>query len=178
MISHSHKFLFIQIKKTATSSTHGALSRYMEFDYSKISRHAKYSEVAEFYPESKNYFKFSFVRNPWDRMLSTYFFKKGVARIKIDPNMSFKEFLSQYNHPDQYSYIEGFDNNFFIGRFENLQQDFDIVCDKIGIPQRKLPHANKSSHNYYTEYYDDESREIVARRYARDIEYFGYQFGN
>jgi chondroitin 4-sulfotransferase 11 len=181
MISYSHKFLFIQIPKTATSSIHGSLARYMKYDYSKIGRHSKYSEAAEFYPESKNYFKFSFVRNPWDRMLSFYLFKKtNRAHIKIPDDLSLKDFLLtsagqiKFN---QHSYIESFDTSSFIGRFENLQQDFDIICDKIGIPQRELQYANKSSHNHYTEYYDNETRRLVSEKFARDIDYFGYKFG-
>ena len=64
-----------------------------------------------------------------------------------------------------------------IVRFENLQKDFDRVCNKIGIPLQKIPHKNKTEHKPYWEYYNDETREIVAKKFEEDINAFGYEFG-
>ena len=61
-------------------------------------------------------------------------------------------------------------------RFENLQEDFDTMCVKIGIEKRELPHKNKSERIDYTEYYNDETRQFVADIFAKDIEYFGYEY--
>jgi hypothetical protein len=62
-------------------------------------------------------------------------------------------------------------------RFENLQTDFDLLCNTVGIPRVDLPRKNDGNYRHYTEYYDNTTQELVAQKYAKDIEYFGYTFG-
>jgi len=61
-------------------------------------------------------------------------------------------------------------------RFENIQEDFNKICNQIGIPIKKLQHLNKSKHKHYTEHYTNELKEIISKRYKKDIEYFQYKF--
>jgi len=142
------------------------------------------------------YFQFAICRNPWDRALSNYKMFTGNSNdpgevikvkqmkqfIKNPEKMSFLEFLNFTNTHDnhhwqpQCSFLEGVDID-FVGRFENLQHGFGTICNKIGASHKELPHKNKSKHKHYTEYYNNETREIVAKKYAKDIDYFGYKFG-
>ena len=146
------------------------------------------------YNANENYFKFAFVRNPWDRFASCYFYLKAGGmneaydvrdrKIFLDQHDSFEDFIlntnfnrlfaQQHFKPQSYYLDKEID---FIGRFENLQEDFNIVCDKIGVPQQHIPHKNKSDHKHYTEYYTNRTRGIVEEKYKKDIEYFGYKFG-
>ena len=134
-------------------------------------------------------FVFSFVRNPYDRLLSAHKYLTGgygnEGDVKFGKTLSldFKYFVKNQlnNNLNWLHFIPMIswlnDDIDFIGKMENFQKDFDIICDKIGIPQQQLPHKNKTNHKHYTEYYDDETKEIVAEKYARDIEHFGYKFG-
>ena len=64
----------------------------------------------------------------------------------------------------------------FTGRFENLQKDFERVCDMIGIPKSFLPKTNISKHRHYSIYYNEETKRMVTEFYKKDIELFDYSF--
>jgi len=198
MISHKYKFIFIHIPKTGGTSIEKIF--YHDADKKDVeNKHHKFSQIKN----DKNYFSFSFVRNPWDLTVSMYnylwvsefsfpkswrntnpefaklsfsdwvthdYFQTGTIRCIDVPRREGEGLL-------QYDWIKSDKNIDFIGKFENLQADFNFVCGKIGIKPRKLPHVNNTNHRHYTQYYNKETSEIVAEKYARDIEYFNYEFG-
>lgn len=81
-----------------------------------------------------------------------------------------------YNQLDYVSDQEGNLIVDFVGRFENLAEDSQKVFQNLGLEGVSLPHKNSSKHKNYRTYYTDETREEVARMYAKDIEFFGYEF--
>jgi len=176
MINHEYKVLFIHVIKTGGTSIATALNM------DRKQYHIPATTVRKLVGEGiwADYFKFAFVRNPYEKIVSQYHYNRGKFGFK---DSTFEEYIKAWSkgakistHPQSHlSYInEKLD---FIGRFETLQQDYNTICDKIEIPRQQLPHKNKSKHKCHTEYYDDETRQIVAEKYAKDIEYFGYKFG-
>jgi len=139
------------------------------------------------------YFTFSIVRNPWERAVSHYhFFKTTIRRDygKQKYTNSFKEFIEHYtDHNNRTGWIK---NDFspqldyltingnisvdFVGRYERLQQDFNIISGMLGRPLRTLNHIYKSNRAPYVKYYCNETIRMVYRRYEQDIEYFKYRF--
>ena len=147
-------------------------------------------------PTWESYFKFAIVRNPWDRLVSSWKdkvekqwnaeYQHPQFRIKYFKQFYDKDFSFFVKNIDPYGDVHlrhqhtliCTDHIDFIGRFETLRLDFKTICDTIGKPKAYLTHENKTNHKHYTEYYDDETRQIVAEIYAKDIEYFGYKFGD
>tara|TARA_B110000495_G_C22903606_1_gene527373 strand:- start:386 stop:964 length:579 start_codon:yes stop_codon:yes gene_type:complete len=186
---------FVHVPKNAGCSISNALGRSVEV----INHDRRKSDFRYFKDHnlSKKTFSFAFVRNPWDRVVSAYsFVKKGGVNAgdKADRDKylaqysSFSEFvknfddsiLEQIHFVPQYKWICGDNGDVivdFVGRFENLREDFNTVCGVIGV-KAELPHSNKGKHKHYTKFYDAETEQVIAEKYAKDIEYFEYGFGD
>lgn len=212
MIDKERKFIFIHIPKTGGTSIESFFmpnridrvkSIYGKSPLQSDNKaHLKFHHLQVQYPNLNfdKYFKFTVVRNPWDRAVSSFFHTKREDRANLREllgveefeDFTFKEFIKklQYlekEHPhydEQWSFLVNEQRKFcmdYIARTENLENDFMKICKKLKITCGKIgnlnPSKNKTKHKHYTEYYDDETREIVAEKYARDIEYFGYKFG-
>ncbi|MEC9368362.1 MAG: sulfotransferase family 2 domain-containing protein [Pseudomonadota bacterium] len=127
-----------------------------------------------------SYYKFSFERNPWERQVSWFFFKTKSKRNRPE----FTAFLQDRKR----AYVDNFDLYAigedvcldFVGRYENLAEDFNKAMQVIGLDDKvSLPVTNASPRQGnadYRELYDDAARERVADWYRREIRLFGYSF--
>ena len=137
----------------------------------------------------KSYFKFAFVRNPFDRLASCYrhVIQKGAMQnIQDDPNfyrdMTFEQFVDAVSEIEiknmdihfrpQYTFIP--ENPDYVGKIENMQEDFKTLCDKIGI-NCELLHENKTNPTDLKDYYTPEIVKKVVKIYQKDFELFGYE---
>ena len=203
MISKQHKCIFIHINKCCGSSILEAIP------HTKHKPHRHISYYKNGFPDIfDEYFKFTIIRNPWDRMVSFYHFhtwKKWHLNWdwSIDDYPDFNEFISiisTYSKAKEKSIFKGDrghplthtmrmsngmdwltdkDGNLlvdYVGRFEDIETSFTYIANKIGLEVHNLPHANKSTHKHYSTYYDKNSRDIVADRFSKDIDYCGYRF--
>lgn len=161
----------------------------------KFPRHAKIVAAKEMLPQEvfDRLYKFAFVRNPWDLQVSSYHHLRRerphlIAHVKDFPE--FIRFKLDPERPYQYhldtsielqsDYLKDLSGRIvvdFIGRYERLQEDFDRVCERIGVARKPLPHKRQAKdRDDYRKYYDDATAELVARHFTPDIEALGYTF--
>ncbi|VEN75405.1 conserved hypothetical protein [Candidatus Desulfarcum epimagneticum] len=185
--------IFIHIPKCAGVSVNHALFGNLGGGHATLEQ---YLDVFE--PKCiVGYFKFTIVRNPWDRLASAYHFLKQGGFDEKDRHWfneelaCFKNFddfvrnwLSRENiwkwdhfRPQRhYMFDRGHKVQLdFVGRFENIQEDFSYIAGKIGA-KTALPHLNKSERGNYPDDYTKETKERVAEVYAEDIQVLGYDF--
>ena len=207
LISDSHKFIYLRMRKVASTSMRDILrplcipipkgrlahlkSRArLEWDYHRyvFRSHddilsAKYRMPEELFT---SYFKFAFVRNPWARLVSEYEFllkrPKHGRHARVKKMSDFSEFIQmQIPRRDAYQSNMLCDKDGkllmdFVGKLENLDQDWQTACTRAGIPYQALPRKNVTERKPYRSYYDSESRQLVAKHWAREIELFEYTY--
>jgi len=195
MISHKVKFIFIHIPKTSGNSLSLFLKTFIDNDVirrdspmgekqgisiicEKTKQDIKHNPITYYesiYGKKINeYFKFTIVRNPYDRILSYYFWNKGKHNQVFDRN-EFINFVKE-NKSFQHKYI---DKSFHIIHFENLIDGLkNITCLKGLVDFNNYPTLNASSNSKkkYTEIFDKELKDLVFDKYKKDFELFGYNY--
>lgn len=191
----SRKAIFIHVPKTAGSSICDAV-----FGVSRVG-HMPYSWYEKISPEScANYFTFTFVRNPWDRAVSAYYYLLSGGAKKRDEKWvklikrynSFDDFVLQWvchenvqkiiHFVPQIKFIESVDGSVdldYVGKFEDIESDLSEINRLLNCNENivlKLSRKKVSNRGDYRDYYSKESSEIIASVYSRDISVFGYEF--
>lgn len=196
LLSRQKQFLFVHIQKTAGSSLRQALSAALPDlqPFLGTHDHAAWARphLAHEWP---SYFKAAFVRNPWDRLVSWWTMIRTQEHYTnrfweyLRQARSFEEFLDRTevieDHDgsksirfDQLDYLTDERGELlvdFIGRYENLNADAAALFQRLGVAAT-LPHINRSDHLPYSAYYTERTRDLVAERHRRDIDYFRYDF--
>ena len=200
MISLQKRFLFVHIPKTAGNSIQTILRPYSEDEIVavraeqdgierfglrnpkyKIKKHSTLAEYRAALGEARfrDLYKFTCVRNPWDRMVSYYF---GTTQlVETWDRKEFRKLILRALSVRDYLQLDkgeadSFGNVDYIMRFENLADDFRAVCATLGIPDAPLPQYNRSNREHYSKYYDAELCELIRKRFASEIDRFGYAF--
>lgn len=187
-----HHCIFIHITKTAGTSVAKGLFDYLPYHYTAIDYRVIYGRDT-----FERYYKFAFVRNPWDRLYSAYRYLKSGGwnaedRMWSQQHLSgyddFNDFVlrwlseeniaSHIHFRPQYQFVCDDSGKLlldYLAYFETIAEDFEKIAGHLQL-ERHLKHHNASPVGRYQDIYDDDARSRVAEVYARDIELFGYDF--
>lgn len=213
MISHKHKCIFIHIPKTAGMSIYNFFhpdvyfyqdvpnydilfgwcpKRQMHLQHATAKQLLETELITE--EQWKMYYKFTFVRNPWDRAYSDYLYIQQFAGIKDSfvnfmlKHGKFKSILSDNtnchymgDHLELQSSFFNTEGSFkpdFIGHFENFKNDIQSVLNEININREFNIKTNQSKNRlrHYSMFYTNTKKELVSSIYKQDIELFNYAF--
>ena len=208
IVSHKHRFIFAAVPKTGTHSVRQALREHLgdedieqvglfvnkRFPYEDLAAirhgHLGLAQVRPYLGEEAfaGYFKFGFVRNPFDRFVSyCAFMTRNTDMFQRTPRAVMEHFLfveppeSHILFQPQSTVLADADGTLLadmVGRVEDMQHSYDQACARIGIPTQALGQVNGSPRGGrdYRGYYDQALVDGVAARYAVDLELFGYEF--
>ncbi len=221
LLSNRHNFLFVHIAKTGGTSVRVALKKLSRRDGffiptfvchrisalcqhrigTKLPRHAAAITAREMLPRDifDGLFKFAFVRNPWDRLVSAHFHfvrerQDVLQAINVKTFDEFARWLvsegqfyrgarctlvdvfrrPQFEHLVDHDGVGLVD---FVGRYERLASDFGKVADRLGVARMDLPHKRRAQRRPdYRTHYTDSLAELIGNYYRNDVTKFGFAF--
>ena len=170
ILSEKYRFLFIHVPKTGGSTIRRWLREYTQNDplVGIWKNHFRLGDVQHALHDGfyNSLFKFAFVRNTWDRLVSNYFFLRKLDdenHWTVDAKaLPFKEYIRANPMPSQLNWINNEQQEVgvnYIGRFETFERDWTEIAKRIRVPfPRTLFKENVSKHRHYSSYYDDDTR--------------------
>jgi Sulfotransferase family len=179
------QLIFVHIARTGGTSIEMALTGQDWWHISPETKHLSARQIHSQCGEEKwnDYFKFSIVRNPWDRVVSMFATGWWMDDDRQgDAEAEFEHFIENLApHPNEiYSslmYSEIINERLdMIIRYESLQEGFDKVCKSIGKPPMILGREESRERLHYSVYYNDRTRRKVAELFNKDIEDYRYVF--
>lgn len=202
MLSTSHRFLFVHVPKTAGNAIQDALRPYaddnivclkpyqdgverfeLRSDRYRTQKHSTLSEYRSEYGAEMlgRLFKFTCVRNPWERAISYWFsphrdvrgWDRDAFALLLPSIRPVRDFLSC--HPAELL-RDAIGNVDLVIRHEHLEEGFREACRRTGLPLRRLEVRNKGDRRPYRDYYDPELMALVGDRFREEIECFEYEF--
>ena len=204
IFSGSQRFVFFAVPKTGTHAIREAMRPHLsESDWEQQLRygkqlsplpeiaavnhgHVSYRQLCSALGDTaiSEFFRFAFVRHPFDRFVSVCaFLARTDPSYEQDPTDWMKrallrpQFCKRVLVASQHTLLCDETSTValnFIGRYESLQADFDTVCDRLALPKATLPHRNRSAHDEYQNLLDDELKDTLWQRYQQDFSAFNY----
>ena len=198
-IEKSNRVIFVHIPKAAGNAVVRSIWGGEATGHDSLERYYNCNQKL-----FHNSYRFTFVRNPWDRIVSAFFYLKqgGIGYfdkqfackylkeidtfesfvLTLDQDPNFRDAVMKWVHfiPQiEFLKINGKELECmnFVGKVENFQQDMIKLCDHLGIkPDKEIKVINASERNQYREYYNINTQAIVAKLYNADIQAFNYEF--
>lgn len=197
-ISHTYKFILIKTRKTAGSSVEkffidndkdfifGGMppEKMLPINCAYPVEHKGWEWIKKHYPREWNsYYKITLERNPWDKVVSLYYWQKKINEGK---DVSFENYImkreNKWNKKDWNMYTKN--NNVvvdYIIQFDNINQDMHKLSDILGFNYNneltKISlKSNIRKNNNYKDLYNTDLRDIVANSYKNVISHFNYKF--
>ncbi len=208
IISHKHKFIFFKTRKTAGSSIQVSLAKFcgendiitgqyrLGIDDHSQSTGLNMDKFITNHPHPdliptkrflgpeiwNSYFKFAFVRNPFDIAVSRYHWNlkgKNDSQTSVEGFRKWVKEGKQTNEDWLHRYICDTEIDLdYVGYYENLKNDLEYVYKKLGFPKEDLPKLKSGFRDktHYSEFYDEETKQLIADFFKHDLELFKYKF--